>query len=77
MRRRRGFQLSPPRRITFLVAVVLWLIGVGFYVPRVAPVLSGAVASIPGAEVLPTNLGVWILAAAGLVLVVAVLFEGI
>jgi len=77
MARRRGFRLSPPRKVTLLVAVVLWLIGVGLYVPGIAPVLSSAVATIPGTGALPGNLGVWALAAAGLLMFVGVTFEGI
>ena len=77
MARRRGFPLSPPRKLTLLIAIALWLFGVGHFVPVLAPVVISIENAIPGIHMLPGNLGVWALAAAGLLMFVAVIFEGI
>ncbi len=77
MARRRGFHLSPPRKVTLLIAVILWLFGVAFYLPMTAPVIAKAMAAVPISGALGGNAGVWSLALAGLVLIVGVTFEGI
>lgn len=77
MARRRGFLLSPPRKLTLLIAIALWLFGVAHFVPVLAPIAIDLEAAIPGIAALPGNLGVWALAAAGLLMFIAVIFEGI
>jgi len=65
-RRRSGFssfKTQPPREVTLVLAVILWLIGF-------ASVILGALQ-------LPSNLGVWALVIAGLLLIVGSLVDAI
>ncbi len=75
--RRRGFLLSPPRKIALLIAMLLWLAGVGFYIPGLAPVLAELAAAVPAVETLPAGPGVWCLAASELLMFAGVIFQGI
>lgn len=77
MARRRGFLLSPPRKITLLIAMLLWVAGVGFYIPGLAAVLAKLIAAFPTLETLPAGPGVWCLAASGLLMFAGVIFQGI
>lgn len=76
MARRRGFHLSPPHKVTLLIAVILWLFGVAYYLPMTAPVIAKALAAVPASAALGGKAGVWALALAGLVLILGVTFEG-
>jgi hypothetical protein len=66
MARRRGFQTQPPKQVTLLVAIVLWLIGL----------LAGlGVVHLPSG--LPHNFGFWSLVVAGGLLILGSLFDGL
>lgn len=77
MVRRRGFLLSPPRKVTLLIAIALWLFGMAHFIPIASPIVLEIEAAIPGLTALPGNPGVWALAAAGLIMFAGVIFEGI
>lgn len=62
MARRRGFKTQAPKEATLAISVILWLIGL----------LAGL-----GAVHLPNNLGFWSLVAAGLLLILGSLFDGV
>lgn len=62
MARRRGFKTQAPKEATLAISVILWLIGL----------LGGL-----GAVHLPNSLGFWSLVAAGLLLILGSLFDGI
>ncbi|HOG46653.1 MAG TPA: hypothetical protein PLJ35_09925 [Anaerolineae bacterium] len=76
MARRRGFHLSPPRKVTLIIAAVLWAVGLAFYIPGAAPAVASIAAAIPVLGALP-NLGAWLLAAAGALLMIGVTVDGI
>jgi hypothetical protein len=64
MARRRGaFATQPPREVTLVIAAVLWVIGF-------ADVIMGAFT-------LPSNLGIWFLVIAGLLLILGSLIDGL
>lgn len=60
---RRNLDTHPPTEITLIIAVILWILGF-------ADVILGIVA-------LPSNLGVWALAIAGLLLILGSLVDEI
>jgi hypothetical protein len=62
MARRRGFKTQPPKQATLTIALILWLMGL----------LAGL-----GVIHLPNNLGFWSLVAAGLLLILGSLFDGL
>ncbi|HSF43374.1 MAG TPA: hypothetical protein VLT87_26475 [Thermoanaerobaculia bacterium] len=62
MARRRGFKTQAPKEATLGISILLWLIGL----------LGGL-----GVVHLPNNLGFWSLVAAGLLLILGSLFDGI
>lgn len=62
MARRRGFRTQAPKEVTVIISTVLWLLGV----------LAGV-----GMIALPNNLGFWALAAAGLLLLLGSLLDGL
>ena len=63
MARKVNFKTQRPQEATAIIAIVLWLVGF-------ADVILGAIR-------LPDNLGVWALVAAGLLLILGVLVDGI
>lgn len=64
MARRGGFRPQAPKKVTLIIAVILWAIGL----------LSG-----PGLGVihLPNNLGFWALVLAGFLLILGCLVDGV
>ncbi|HEY0515234.1 MAG TPA: hypothetical protein VGH73_25275 [Thermoanaerobaculia bacterium] len=62
MARRGGFRPQAPKKITLILAVILWLAGL----------LAGL-----GVIHLPNNLGFWSLAAAGFLLILGCTLDGI
>ena len=62
MARRGGFRTQAPKEVTVIISTVLWLLGV----------LAGV-----GMIALPNNLGFWALAAAGLLLLLGSLLDGL
>lgn len=62
MARRGGFKTQAPKQATLGISVVLWLIGL----------LNGL-----GTIHLPNSLGFWALVAAGLLLILGSLFDGL
>lgn len=58
-----GFTTQAPKKITLIIASVLWLIG-----------LLAGLAVIPA---LPNNLGFWSLVVAGLLLILGSLIDGL
>ena len=62
MAKRRGFRTQAPKRITLIISVVLWLIGL----------LAGL-----GVIHVPNNLGFWSLVAAGLLLILGSMLDGV
>lgn len=62
MARRRGFHTQAPREVTVLIAGVLWLLGL---------------LSVLGVIHLPNNLGIWALVAAGFLLLLGSLIDGL
>jgi hypothetical protein len=62
MARRGGFRTQAPKQGTLVLSVVLWLVGL----------LAGH-----GHLHLPYNLGFWALVAAGLLLILGSLFDGL
>jgi hypothetical protein len=61
--RRDRFETQAPREVTLIIAVILWLLG---FADLVLNVIS-----------LPNNLGLWSLVAAGLLLILGSLVDGI
>jgi len=59
---RGGFKTQAPKKATFLIALILWLIGL----------LAGL-----GVFHLPNNLGFWALVVAGLLLILGSLLDGL
>ncbi len=76
MARRRGFHLSPPRKFTLVIAAALWLMGLALYIPATALSVAGLWSAVPVLGSLP-NLGAWLLAAAGALLMLGVTVDGI
>jgi len=62
MARRGGFKTQAPKQATLLISLVLWLVGL----------LAGL-----GVIHLPNNLGFWALVAAGLLLILGSLLDGL
>lgn len=60
---RGGFTTQAPKKITLIIAIVLWLIG-----------LLAGLGVIPA---LPNNLGFWSLVVAGLLLILGSLLDGL
>jgi len=62
MARRGGFRPQAPKKVTLIIAVILWAIGL----------LAGL-----GVVHMPNNLGFWSLVIAGLLLILGCLLDGI
>ena len=62
MARRGGFRPQAPKKVTLIIAVILWLIGL----------LAGL-----GVIHMPNNLGFWSLVLAGLLLILGCLLDGV
>lgn len=66
MARRGGFKTQPPKKVTLVIALILWLVGL----------LNGlGVMALPAS--LPNNFGFWALVAAGLLLILGSLLDGL
>ena len=62
MARRGGFRTQAPKEVTLIIAAILWLIGLLTVLGTIAP---------------PNRLGLWALVAAGLLLILGSLFDGL
>jgi hypothetical protein len=58
-----GLKTQPPKSITLIIAIILWVIGI--------------LATVLGVISLPSNLGVWALIVAGLLLILGSLIDNI
>ena len=66
MARRGGFKTQAPKKITFVIALILWLVGL----------LNGlGVMALPAS--LPANIGFWALVVAGLLLILGSMLDGL
>jgi hypothetical protein len=66
MARRGGFRTQAPKKVTLIIALILWLVGL----------LAGmAVIHLPSS--LPSSFGFWSLVVAGLLLILGSLFDGL
>jgi amino acid permease len=65
MARRSGFRPQAPKKVTLIIAVILWLIGT---------LMGLGVVHLPGNT---GNLGFWSLVVAGLLLILGSLLDGI
>lgn len=58
-----GLKTQAPKSITLIIAIILWVIGI--------------LATVLGVFTLPSNLGVWALIVAGLLLILGSLIDNI
>jgi uncharacterized membrane protein HdeD (DUF308 family) len=58
-----GLKTQPPKSITLIIAIILWVIGI--------------LATVLGVFTLPNNLGLWALIVAGLLLILGSLINNI
>lgn len=66
MARRGGFRTQAPKKVTFIIALVLWLVGL---------LIGLGVMATPAG--LPNNFGFWALVISGLLLLLGSMFDGL
>lgn len=66
MARRGGFRTQAPKKVTFIIALILWLVGL---------LIGLGVMAVPSG--LPSNFGFWALVIAGLLLLLGSIFDGL
>lgn len=66
MARRGGFKTQAPKKVTFVIALILWLVGL---------LIGLGVMATPAG--LPSNFGFWALVISGLLLLLGSIFDGV